>query len=85
MHVRIYYPFNKNHGGRNSKERHVGDLGNITSKNKVAKGSFTDKKYLNYKSKCCIIGRAIVVHEDRDDLGKGGDDESLKQVMQVKD
>jgi Cu-Zn family superoxide dismutase len=74
-----FNPFNKNHGGRNSKERHVGDLGNIISKNKVAKGSFTDKLIsLNYKSKCCIIGRAIVVHEDRDDLGKGGDEESLK-------
>lgn len=74
-----FNPYNKNHGGRKSKERHVGDLGNITSKNKLAKGSFYDNIIsLNYKSKCCIIGRAIVVHEDRDDLGKGGDEESLK-------
>ena len=25
-----------------------------------------------------IVGRAVVVHEDKDDLGKGGDTESLK-------
>ena len=25
-----------------------------------------------------VVGRAIVIHEDQDDLGKGGDDESLK-------
>tara|TARA_B100000900_G_scaffold362727_1_gene336235 strand:+ start:34 stop:729 length:696 start_codon:yes stop_codon:yes gene_type:complete len=74
-----FNPFNTNHGGRHSKERHVGDLGNITSKNGVAKGSFYDKIIsLDYHSKCCIIGRAIVVHADRDDLGKGGDEESLK-------
>ena len=26
----------------------------------------------------CIVGRMIIVHEDRDDLGLGGDAESLK-------
>ena len=25
-----------------------------------------------------VVGRAVVVHADRDDLGKGGDEESLK-------
>ena len=74
-----FNPYKCNHGGRHSKERHVGDLGNITSKNGVAKGSFYDKIIsLDYHSKCCIVGRAIVVHADRDDLGKGGDEESLK-------
>ena len=74
-----FNPFNTNHGGRHSKERHVGDLGNVISKNKLAKGSFHDKMIsLDLKSKCCIVGRCIVVHADRDDLGKGGDEESLK-------
>ena len=67
------------HGGRNSKHRHIGDLGNIVSKDNIAKGSFYDKHIsLDYKSKYCIIGRSVIVHEDRDDLGEGGDAESLK-------
>ena len=45
------------------------NLGNIKSKNGIAKGYFYDKIIsLNYNSDCCIIGRAIVVHKDRDDL-----------------
>ena len=74
-----FNPFNTHHGGRNSKIRHVGDLGNIKSKNKLAKGYFFDKIIsLDPKSVCSIIGRCIVVHEDEDDLGKGGNEESLK-------
>ena len=74
-----FNPFNTNHGGRNSKERHVGDLGNITSKNGIAKGYFYDNMIsLDPKHICCIIGRSVIVHQDRDDLGKGNDNESLK-------
>lgn len=72
-----FNPYNKLHGGRNSKIRHVGDLGNILSKDKVAKGVFYDNLIsLNPKSKCSIIGRCIVVHKDIDDLGKGDNKES---------
>ncbi len=74
-----FNPYNEVHGGLKSHHRHVGDLGNIFSKNKKAIGSFYDKKIsLDFKRKNCIIGRCIVVHEDEDDLGKGGNDESLK-------
>jgi Cu-Zn family superoxide dismutase len=74
-----FNPNNKTHGGRNSKESHVGDLGNIKSKNNLAKGSFYDNKIsLDYKSMYCIVGRSIIVHEDRDDLGRGNNDETLK-------
>ena len=74
-----FNPFGKVHGGRKSKERHVGDLGNIISKNNVAKGYFYDKIIsLKFNKKNCIVGRSIVVHEDEDDLGKGGNEESLK-------
>ena len=74
-----FNPDNTEHGGLNSKIRHAGDLGNITSTNGIAKGSlFASKLSLEPKSKYNILGRMIIVHEDRDDLGKGGDEESLK-------
>jgi superoxide dismutase, Cu-Zn family len=73
-----FNPGNTVHGGRKSKVRHVGDLGNIKSKNGVSKGFFYDNIIsLDYKHKNCILGRAVVVHKDVDDLGKGGDQESL--------
>ena len=77
-----FNPNNTNHGGRNSKERHIGDLGNIISKNNLAKGYFYDTQIsLDFKHPHCIIGRAVIVHADEDDLGKGKGDkreESLK-------
>lgn len=74
-----FNPFNKNHGGRHSEERHVGDLGNIESKNKISKGYFYDDVIsLDVKKPNSIVGRAIVVHAGEDDLGKGGNEESLK-------
>jgi superoxide dismutase, Cu-Zn family len=74
-----FNPFNKNHGGPHSQERHVGDLGNITSLNGISKGSITVKDIsCDPKTKISIVGRMFVIHEDEDDLGKGGDEESLK-------
>ena len=74
-----FNPFGKKHGGPNSNERHAGDLGNIISKNGLAKGTLFDKILsLNYKNPACIIGRMIIIHKDEDDLGLGENDESLK-------
>jgi len=74
-----FNPFNKSHGGLNSIERHAGDLGNIVSKNKKSKGTILDKLLsLDFNKKTCIIGRMIIVHKDEDDLGLGGNAESLK-------
>tara|TARA_B000000557_G_C20793657_1_gene452243 strand:+ start:1135 stop:1647 length:513 start_codon:yes stop_codon:yes gene_type:complete len=74
-----FNPFNKKHGGLNSSERHVGDLGNIISKNNIAKGIIYDKlTTLNHNDICCILGRCVVVHEDEDDLGLGNNEESKK-------
>ncbi|AGE55587.1 superoxide dismutase (Cu-Zn) [Acanthocystis turfacea Chlorella virus MN0810.1] len=73
-----FNPFNTTHGGPESKVRHVGDLGNIkTDKNGKAKYSFYDSM-IKLRGKCNIIGRMIVIHDKTDDLGKGGDAESLK-------
>ena len=74
-----FNPSNKNHGGPNSNNRHVGDLGNIeANKNGICKTTFNDNliKLRGYKYN--IIGRSVVVHADEDDLGLGGNSESLK-------
>jgi Cu-Zn family superoxide dismutase len=74
-----FNPFNKSHGGLHGEERHLGDLGNITSKNNIASGNlFAKEVSLESCGKTSIIGRMIIVHEDPDDLGKGGDIESTK-------
>ena len=72
-----YNPTNKNHGGPNSFERHVGDLGNIYfDKNGVAKINMKDEQ-IKLRGTRSIIGRSIVIHEDKDDLGLGGHADSL--------
>jgi Cu-Zn family superoxide dismutase len=77
-----FNPYNKNHGGLKSDQRHLGDLGNISSNNKICKGSLKVPDLgLDYLDDNCIIGRMIIIHEDRDDLGKGKgkyEKESLK-------
>ena len=68
-----FNPNNKNHGGPLDKERHVGDLGNITANYKgiVRNYKFIDKM-IKLKGKYSIIGRSVVIHKNRDDLGRGG-------------
>ncbi len=74
-----FNPFNKNHGGLHSKERHEGDLGNIESKNNISKGElFAKGLCLTRNKKLSILGRMFIVHDKEDDLGLGGDEESLK-------
>ncbi|KAK0188081.1 superoxide dismutase [Armillaria mellea] len=73
-----FNPFGKNHGAPTDTDRHVGDLGNIKSDEAgVAAFSFSDS-LISLNGPLSIIGRAVVVHAGTDDLGKGGDEESLK-------
>ncbi|KAM9333586.1 superoxide dismutase [Cu-Zn] [Pholidichthys leucotaenia] len=73
-----YNPFNKNHGAPDGEERHVGDLGNVTAgSDNVAKIDIVDHQ-ITLKGEHSIIGRTMVIHEKEDDLGKGGNEESLK-------
>ncbi|XP_012834440.1 PREDICTED: superoxide dismutase [Cu-Zn] 2 isoform X2 [Erythranthe guttata] len=59
-----FNPLNKVHGSPLDAERHAGDLGNIMA------GS--DDTQIPLSGQHSILGRAVVVHADADDLGKGG-------------
>lgn len=73
-----FNPTNSVHGGPNSDIRHVGDLGNIDVNSEgVANIDFTDH-LIKLNGTNSIIGRSLVIHEDEDDLGLGGNAESLK-------
>lgn len=63
-----YNPFSKDHGGLDSKIRHVGDLGNINSINGEAKFDFIVPD-LDVVGQYSIIGRSLIIHQDQDDLG----------------
>ena len=74
-----FNPYHKKHGGPNSKERHVGDLGNLqTDKNGNCHVEMIDDQIKLRGTKCNIIGRGLIIHADPDDLGQGPDEESTK-------
>jgi Cu-Zn family superoxide dismutase len=73
-----FNPYNKQHGGPTSKERHVGDLGNIRFDARgVAKFRMEDSLVKLRGTKANVIGRSVVIHEDMDDLGMGNHNDSL--------
>jgi superoxide dismutase, Cu-Zn family len=68
-----YNPHHAPHGPRQASEkmRHVGDLGNISAD---AKGVACFKFYdhlIKLSGRHSILGRSLVVHVGRDDLGRG--------------
>ena len=74
-----FNPYNKNHGGPESSERHVGDLGNIKFDNKGVCNMILEDKLVKLRgTKANVIGRSIVIHSKEDDLGVGGNEDSLK-------
>lgn len=73
-----YNPYQSNHGGPRSKERHVGDLGNVRSDGSGFISQKMSNSSISLYGKYSIIGRSVIIHKDEDDLGKGGNDESLK-------
>ena len=73
-----YNPHNKNHGGPNDIDRHVGDFGNINADNKGEVNMSFMSKSVKLSGKYSVIGRSFVIHDGIDDLGKGNNPESLK-------
>ena len=75
-----YNPYGTTHGGLDEGgPRHLGDLGNIqgagVSRWTTATVKARKQRLFSIKH---LVGRALVVHEGEDDLGLGGDEESLR-------
>ncbi|XP_058073775.1 superoxide dismutase [Cu-Zn] 2-like [Magnolia sinica] len=67
-----FNPLKKNHGAPTDQERHAGDLGNIVAgQDGVAEVRLMDMQ-IPLSGPHSILGRAVVVHADPDDLGRGG-------------
>ena len=74
-----FNPYGNTHGCPGMSKRHVGDLGNIKTNNKgEARYTFYDNVIKLRGTNSNIIGRGLIIHEDEDDCGKGGNAESLK-------
>jgi Cu-Zn family superoxide dismutase len=73
-----FNPYGKLHGGPDDKERHIGDLGNLdVGTDGSVKFRFIDSLIKLRGTKANIIGRGLIIHADEDDLGKGGQIDSL--------
>ena len=71
-----YNPDNVDHG--DLKQGHVGDLENVEANEQgVADFTITATR-VDLLGDRSVVGRGLVIHADEDDLGKGGDAESLK-------
>ncbi|CUA68693.1 Superoxide dismutase [Cu-Zn] [Prionace glauca] [Rhizoctonia solani] len=72
-----FNPTNQSHGGPQSANRHVGDLGNIEAgSNGVATVDIYDK-VISFSGENNILARGLVIHAGEDDLGQGGQSDSL--------
>jgi len=73
-----YNPDKLDHGARQDEIRHVGDLGNVRADaTGIAKTIFSDS-LISLTGPRSAIGRGLIIHQDIDDLGKGGHPDSLK-------
>jgi Cu-Zn family superoxide dismutase len=69
-----FNPHKKEHGSPDSSERHVGDLGNVIANEQNITAVMIRDSHVSLNGENSIIGRAVVVHEKPDDLGKGTGD-----------
>jgi len=73
-----FNPLQYTHGAPDDETRHVGDLGNIMADSEGVAVVEMEDTWLSLNGINSIIGRGVVIHAGMDDLGKGGDDGSLK-------
>ncbi|CAH8380952.1 unnamed protein product [Eruca vesicaria subsp. sativa] len=68
-----FNPLNRVHGSPDGEERHAGDLGNIFAGSDGIHFFFSFFYiFIPLSGQYSILGRAVVVHGDPDDLGRGG-------------
>ncbi|XP_033113940.1 uncharacterized protein LOC117114392 [Anneissia japonica] len=72
-----YNPFNQAHGAPDDTIRHVGDFGNLKRDESGAVHTEIADGVSSLFGYNTVIGRAIVIHANEDDLGDGGNPESL--------
>merc|ERR1712137_219445 len=71
-----FNPDKVDHGAPSDSVRHVGDLGNILANSNGEADFVMVDTVIALEGRNSIIGRAFVIHEGVDDLGRGGDEGS---------
>ena len=71
-----FNPFNRKHGSLTSTERHIGDMGNVVSKGDIETHFTVEDPMMTLFGEYSVVGRSIVIHENEDDLGLGGHEDS---------
>ncbi|XP_065572102.1 uncharacterized protein LOC136034696 isoform X1 [Artemia franciscana] len=66
------------HGAPRDLKKHVGDFGNLVSRNNEAEVYIEASEISLYSGPTSVVGRSVVVHTGEDDLGRGRNRESLK-------
>lgn len=75
-----FNPYNQNHGNYkiHGNKRHAGDLvNNITSNARGEVSLIFEDDLVELFGKNSVIGRSVVIHSGKDDLGLGGNEQSL--------
>ncbi|KAG9457563.1 hypothetical protein H6P81_002071 [Aristolochia fimbriata] len=67
-----FNPAGKEHGAPDDENRHAGDLGNVTAGDDGTVTFSTVDSQIPLTGPNSVVGRAVVVHADPDDLGRGG-------------
>ncbi|CAG2168903.1 unnamed protein product [Oppiella nova] len=66
------------HGARNDSNGHTGDFGNVIAGDTGVANVYINNSFIELHGDASIVGRAVLVHAGRDDLGQGGNDKSLE-------
>jgi Cu-Zn family superoxide dismutase len=67
-----FNPEGKTHGAPEDQNRHAGDLGNVIAGDDGVVEVTLEDSQIPLSGPNSVVGRAFVIHEAEDDLGKGG-------------